>query len=171
MTTTETRAPDQADSAELASADINQILELLPHRYPMLMIDRLEDIKRGVSATGIKNVTINEPFFPGHFPGHPIMPGVLIIEAMAQTAAALVKFSLGTPRDDELVYFMSIDKVRFRKPVGPGDTLRIPVRLIRSRGPVWKFSGEAFVGGDLCAESEFAAMIVSPSQQAQAQES
>ncbi len=110
----------------------HRIMELLPHRYPMLMIDRIEDIKLGISATGIKNVTVNEPFFQGHWPGRPIMPGVLIVEAMAQTAGALVMHALGARRADEVVCFMGIDKARFRKPVVPGDTLKLGVRLIRS---------------------------------------
>jgi 3-hydroxyacyl-[acyl-carrier-protein] dehydratase len=161
MTTPDTEVeanPTNAGPAD--SADINRIMDLLPHRYPMLMIDRLEDIRAGQSATGIKNVTINEPYFMGHFPGHPIMPGVLIVEAMAQTAGALVMHSMGSERKNELVYFMTIDKARFRKPVTPGDTLRIFVNLIRSRGTVWKFSGEARVDGELRADAEFAAMIV-----------
>jgi len=161
MTTTASQAEAPAAQAEeLASADITRIMELLPHRYPMLMIDRLESIKPGVSAVGIKNVTINEPYFVGHFPQRPIMPGVLIVEAMAQTAGALVRYSIGATGSDELVYFMTIDKARFRKPVVPGDTLRITVNLIRSRGPVWRFSSEAVVDGERRAEAEFSAMIV-----------
>ena len=159
MTASDTKDPP--DVAErLGSIDIKRIMELLPHRYPMLMIDRIEDVKLGISAIGIKNVTVNEPFFQGHFPDHPIMPGVLIVEAMAQTAGALVKHSLGTERIDEVVYFMTIDKVRFRKPVGPGDTLKLHVNLLRQRAPVWRFAGEARVNGELRAEAEFSAMIM-----------
>ena len=164
MTASDTKEPPVTEEP-LESIDVKRIMELLPHRYPMLMIDRIEDIKRGVSATGIKNVTANEPFFQGHFPDHPIMPGVLIVEALAQTAGALVKYSIGTERIDELVYFMTIDKARFRKPVGPGDTLRLGVQLIRARAPVWRFSGEARVNGELRAEAEFSAMIMSAAEQ------
>ncbi len=135
-----------------------QIREMIPHRYPFLLIDRVVDIVAGESATGIKCVTINEEFFQGHFPQQPVMPGVLIVEAMAQTAGALVVHSLGGAAAP-VVYFMTIEKARFRKPVVPGDVMRMPVRLIRSRGPVWKFEGRAFVGDDLCAEAEFSAMI------------
>jgi 3-hydroxyacyl-[acyl-carrier-protein] dehydratase len=143
----------------LPSLDVSRIMQLLPHRYPMLMIDRMEDIVENQSATGIKNVTINEPFFQGHFPGTPVMPGVLIVEAMAQTAGALVKHSLDPGLGGRLVYFMTIDNCRFRKRVVPGDQLRIPVKAVRRRGPVWKFTGEAYVGRVLVAEAEFSAMI------------
>lgn len=145
---------------ELTSADVVRLMELLPHRAPMLMIDRLEQIVPKVSAVGIKAVSINEPFFMGHFPGHPVMPGVLIVEAMAQTAGAMVVHSLGVEKMDKLVYFMTIDKARFRHPVVPGDVLTIPVKVQRSRGPVWRFAGEAFVNGRLCAEAEYSAMIM-----------
>jgi len=146
------------------SADINQLLALLPHRYPFLLIDRLEDIRPGVSAVGIKAVTFNEPHFQGHFPGHPVMPGVLIIEAMAQTAAALTMYSIEGGRSDEVVYFMTIDRARFRRPVVPGDTLRIEAKVARNRGNVWRFSGEAFVNGRLVAEAEYSAMVVHTSE-------
>lgn len=160
MTSSDTKeAP--AGEQRGTSFDVKRIMELLPHRYPMLMIDRIDDVRLGVSATGIKNVTVNEPFFQGHFPEHPIMPGVLIVEALAQTAGALVKHSLGTERIDEVVYFMTIDKARFRKPVVPGDTLKLHVNLLRARSPVWKFAGEACVDGELVAEAEFSAMIMS----------
>src|SRR5512147_2931251 len=128
-----------AEKTELESIDVKRLMELLPHRAPMLMIDRLIDIVPGVSATGIKCVSINEPFFAGHFPGHPIMPGVLIVEAMAQAAGALVVHSLGGANQEKIVYFMTIDKARFRHPVVPGDQLIIPVNVQRSRGPVWRF--------------------------------
>lgn len=156
-------APRRAEPGPAASADINQIISLIPHRYPFLLIDRLEEIRPNVSAVGVKNVTINEPFFQGHFPGHPVMPGVLIIEAMAQTAAALVMYTLGG-RKDEVVYFMTVDRARFRKPVVPGDTIRIKAKVARRRGPVWRFNGEAFVNGQLVAEAEYSAMVVKPSE-------
>ena len=133
---------------------------MIPHRYPFLMIDRVNNIVPDESALGIKNVTINVPFFQGHFPGHPVMPGVLIIEAMAQTAAVLVVHTMGTESEGKLVYFMSVDQARFRKPVGPGDCLSILVTKQRNRGHVWKFKGEARVGDTLMAEATFAAMIV-----------
>jgi 3-hydroxyacyl-[acyl-carrier-protein] dehydratase len=141
------------------SIDVEGIQQLLPHRYPMLMIDRVIDMEPGLRATGIKNVTINEPFFQGHFPGHPVMPGVLIIEAMAQTAAVVVVTTLGRERNGSVVYFMSIDHARFRKPVLPGDTMYLYVEKQRSRGNVWKFTGLAKVNDILVAEATYAAMI------------
>ncbi|KAB7739309.1 3-hydroxyacyl-ACP dehydratase FabZ [Parvibaculum sedimenti] len=144
----------------LGSADIKRVMELLPHRYPMLMIDKIVEMKGSESATGIKNVSANEPFFQGHFPGHPVMPGVLIVEAMAQTAGALVLSGLGADAEGKIVYFMTIERARFRKPVQPGDVLKIHVTKIHSRGPVWKFSGEAKVDGVLVAEADYSAMIV-----------
>jgi 3-hydroxyacyl-[acyl-carrier-protein] dehydratase len=146
--------------AELQTADVKRIMELLPHRPPMLLIDRMIDIVPNVSATGVRQISISDPIFAGHFPGHPIMPGVMIVEAMAQTAGALVMFSMNANADDKLVYFMSIDRARFRAPVMPGDVLLIPVKQQRARVPVWKFSGEAYVNGKLCAEAEFSAMIM-----------
>ena len=140
--------------------DVNQIMELIPHRYPFLMIDRITEIVPQTSAVGIKNVTINEPFFQGHFPEQPIMPGVLIVEAMAQTAGALVVASFENKSDSRLVYFMTIDNARFRKPVVPGDTLKIHVNRLQNRGNVWKFKGEAKVDGNLVAEATYSAMIV-----------
>jgi 3-hydroxyacyl-[acyl-carrier-protein] dehydratase len=142
------------------SIDIIQLMKMLPHRYPMLMIDRLDRIVRDHSAVGIKNVTINEPCFQGHFPRRPIMPGVLIIEAMAQTAAALVVYSMGGIAEGRLVYFMSIEDARFRRLVVPGDTLRVHAERIHKRRNVWKFRGEAKVEGALCAEATYTAMIV-----------
>lgn len=138
--------------------DVEQIKKLLPHRPPMLFVEKLADIVPGQSATGYKAVSINEPFFQGHFPERAVFPGVLIVEAMAQTAGALVVHSLGGPVSS-VVYFMTIEKARFRKPVGPGDLLRMPVKLVRRRDPVWKFEGQAFVGDTLVAEAEFSAMI------------
>lgn len=140
--------------------DINRIMQMIPHRYPFLMVDKVVNLIPNESAIGIKNVTINEPFFQGHFPQRPVMPGVLIIEAMAQTAAVLVVETLGPSAEGKLVYFMSVDSARFRKPVGPGDTLAIHVYKERSRGNVWKFRGEAKVGETLMAEATYAAMIL-----------
>lgn len=138
--------------------DVEQIKKLLPHRAPMLLVEKLADIVPSESATGYKAVSINEPFFMGHFPERALMPGVLIVEAMAQTAGALVVHSLKGEASSS-VYFLTIEQARFRKPVVPGDLLRMPVKKLRQRGPVWKFSGEAFVGDILCAEAEFSAMI------------
>ena len=143
---------------EPAILDVEQIKKLLPHRPPMLLVERLTDIVPRQSATGFKAVSINDPFFQGHFPERAVMPGVLIVEAMAQTAGALVVHSL-TGKTTSSVYFLTIDNARFRKPVVPGDLLRMPVKKLRQRGPVWKFEGKAFVGDDLCAEAEFSAMI------------
>ena len=143
----------------LGSADILQIMQALPHRYPFLMIDRVVEVISNVSCVGIKNVSINEAFFQGHFPRQPVLPGVLVIEAMAQTAAVLVVYTLGPESEGKLVYFMSVDDARFRRPVMPGDQLRIHVTKERNRGNVWKFRGEAKVEGVLVAEATFAAMI------------
>lgn len=148
------------DPIDIASIDINRIMELLPHRYPFLMIDKMIDIRLGKNATGIKNVTINEELFQGHFPGHPVFPGVLIIEAMAQTAAAMVVETLGPAAENKLVYFMTVDEARFRKPVMPGDQLQVHIKTERNRGAVWKFSGKATVDGKLHAEAVFSAMIM-----------
>jgi len=147
-------------SQEGRTIGIQEIMEMIPHRYPFLMIDKVVNVVPNVSAVGVKNVTINEPFFQGHFPGHPIMPGVLIIEAMAQTSAVLVIQTMGEESEGKLVYFMSVDQARFRKPVTPGDCLSITVTKKQNRGPVWKFQGEARVGETLMAEATFAAMIV-----------
>jgi len=145
---------------KLDQMDINRIMELIPHRYPFLMIDRVIDVVPGMKATGVKNVSINEQFFAGHFPEKPVMPGVLIIEAMAQTAACLVVHTLGEASEGKLVYFMSVDGARFRKPVEPGDQLHVEVTKQRSRGNVWKFAGRAMVGDILVAEATYAAMIM-----------
>ena len=142
-----------------AELDIGRIQEMIPHRYPMLMIDRVIDLVPNHHATGIKNVTINEPFFQGHFPAEPVMPGVMIIEAMAQTAAVLVVATLGSESEGSLVYFMSVDQARFRKPVMPGDTLHVHVSKDRNRGNVWKFSAKALVGDVLVADATYAAMV------------
>tara|TARA_Y100000588_G_scaffold148557_1_gene162539 strand:+ start:133 stop:594 length:462 start_codon:yes stop_codon:yes gene_type:complete len=149
------------DHAERAGdIDINAIMRMIPHRYPFLMIDRVADVVDNQSAVGIKNVSIAEPHFQGHFPSMPVMPGVLIIEAMAQTAAVLVVHTLGPEAEGKLVYFMSVDKARFRKPVVPGDVLHVHVTKDRMRGNVWRFTGEAKVNDVLCAEATFAAMIM-----------
>jgi 3-hydroxyacyl-[acyl-carrier-protein] dehydratase len=139
---------------------IERIMRMIPHRYPFLLIDKVVDVRSDSDAVGIKNVTINEPFFAGHFPQRPVMPGVLIIESMAQTAAVLVVQTLGTQAEGKLVYFMSVDNARFRKPVVPGDRLRVHVTKQRNRGSVWKFAGEAYVDEKLVAEATFAAMIL-----------
>ncbi len=136
--------------------DIKEILTLLPHRYPFLLVDRVIELEPKLKAVGIKNVTINEPFFQGHFPNNPVMPGVLIVEAMAQVAGILAFKSGGTA---QTVYFMSIDKVKFRKPVVPGDQLRFETAVTHTRGNVWKFEGKAFVDGKLVSEAEFTAMM------------
>jgi len=143
-----------------AEIDILRIMQLIPHRYPFLMIDRVVDVTAGETATGIKNVSINEFFFQGHFPQRPVMPGVLIIEAMAQTAAVLVVHTLGRESEGKLVYFMSVEDARFRKPVFPGDKLAVRVVKKHSRGNVWKFEGEALVEGRRVADATFAAMIM-----------
>ncbi|MGD9804528.1 MAG: 3-hydroxyacyl-ACP dehydratase FabZ [Hyphomicrobiaceae bacterium] len=148
---------------EMTTADVLRIMELLPHRYPFLLIDKIRDMVGDETAVGIKNVTINEPFFQGHFPKYPVMPGVLIIEALAQTAGALCVNNSGETNIPHIVYFMGIDKAKFRKPVVPGDQLHLHVRKLRSRGPVWRFYGEARVNEQVVAEAEISAMIVDPS--------
>jgi 3-hydroxyacyl-[acyl-carrier-protein] dehydratase len=140
--------------------DILRIMEMIPHRHPFLMIDRVADVVADLRATGIKNLSINESFFQGHFPSRPVMPGVLIIEAMAQTAAVLVVHTLGAKSEGKLVYFMSVDNARFRRPVFPGDQLSVHVLKQRSRGNVWKFEGRAMVGDNVMAEAVLAAMIL-----------
>lgn len=149
-----------AAGATVANIDINRVMEMIPHRYPMLMVDRIRELTPDVGAIGIKNVSINEHFFQGHFPSQPVMPGVLIIEAMAQTAAVLVVHTLGKDAEGKLVYFMSVDDARFRRPVTPGDQLEIHVSKIQHRRNVWKFSGVAKIDGNIHAEATFAAMIM-----------
>jgi 3-hydroxyacyl-[acyl-carrier-protein] dehydratase len=141
-------------------ADAKRIMEMIPHRYPFLLIDRLISVTPNEAATALKNVSMNENFFQGHFPGAPVMPGVLIIEAMAQTAAALVVHSAGKELEGKLVYFMAIDDAKFRKPVVPGDQLHITVTKQQNRRNVWRFQGEAKVDGNLCAEAVVTAMIM-----------
>ncbi|WP_029008140.1 3-hydroxyacyl-ACP dehydratase FabZ [Azospirillum halopraeferens] len=140
--------------------DITRVMQMIPHRYPMLMIERVIDVVPNESAVGVKNVSINEPFFAGHFPSRPVMPGVMIIEAMAQTAAVLVVSTLGPDAEGKLVYFMTVDEARFRRPVTPGDQLHIHVSKVRHRANVWKFRGEAKVNGTLVAEATYSAMIL-----------
>jgi 3-hydroxyacyl-[acyl-carrier-protein] dehydratase len=149
----------EAVITSLETADIQRILEVLPHRYPFLLIDRIVDIDGDNSATGIKNVTINEPHFTGHFPGKPIMPGVLIVESMAQTAGAIALLSRES-HTPALVYFMSIDGAKFRKPVVPGDQMRIHVRKTKRRGGLMKYSCVAMVEGQKVAEAEVTAMLI-----------
>ncbi len=148
------------EAQDTTTADLARIKRMIPHRFPFLLIDRVEEIRKGESAVGVKNVSANEPHFQGHFPAEPVMPGVLIVEAMAQTAGVLVVESLGSIDQDLLVYFMTIDNCRFRAKVVPGDVLRLYVKVTRSRGKVFRFSGEAKVDGRLVAEAEFSAMII-----------
>lgn len=150
--------PALSEAGEIV--DLAGILEAIPHRYPFLLVDRVLDLVPGRSAVGLKNVTVNEGFFQGHFPHHPVMPGVLIIESMAQTAAVLVVKTLGPDSAGKLVYFMTIEGAKFRRPVLPGDQLRVHVTVERSRGNVWKFRGTARVDGTSVAEATFAAMIM-----------
>jgi 3-hydroxyacyl-[acyl-carrier-protein] dehydratase len=139
--------------------NIEKIMDMIPHRYPILLLDRMMEVGDNF-AIGLKNVTINEDYFNGHFPGKPIMPGVLIIEALAQTAAAFVVLKLEAENDKKLVYFMSIENAHFRKPVTPGDTLHLHVEVIKNRGSVWKMKGEAKVDGERVADAVFSAMVV-----------
>ena len=140
--------------------DVGCILHLLPHRYPFLLVDRAEDYKPSESIVGIKCVTFNEPFFAGHFPEYPVMPGVLIVEALAQTGAVLMSKSLDVDVAGKTILFISLDNCRFRQPVRPGDVLRMPVEVVKHRGDLFKFKGQAMVGDKVAAEAEFAAMVV-----------
>jgi 3-hydroxyacyl-[acyl-carrier-protein] dehydratase len=142
------------------SIDMGEILRRIPHRYPFLLVDRAEEYRAHQSIVGIKCVTANEPFFPGHFPGNPVMPGVLIVEAIAQTGAVLMSKSLNADVTGKTIFFTSLDNCRFRSPVRPGDVLRMPVEVLRSRGDLFKFRGRAMVGDKLACEVEFAAMVV-----------
>ena len=153
----------ETESRKLESADINRVMELLPHRYPMLLIDRIKDMDGNESAIGVKNVTINDPFFEGHFPGHPVMPGVLIVEAMAQTAGAICarEHSQGKRK---LVYFMTIDGAKFRRPVVPGDVLELRVVKQKQRKSIFKYQCEAWVGDEKAAEADIGAMMIDPEE-------
>ena len=146
----------------ITELDIDQIQKRIPHRPPMLLIERVEQIVPDESAVGIKMVSVGEPFFAGHFPDYPIMPGVLIVEAMAQTAACMVSVTLGGDTEDKLVFFTTIDKVRFRKPVRPGALLKLHVEKVSAKGPLWRFAGFSTVDDVRTSEAEFAAMIVDP---------
>ncbi|MBI5940056.1 MAG: 3-hydroxyacyl-ACP dehydratase FabZ [Caulobacterales bacterium] len=144
--------------ASLPTIEIGEILARLPHRYPFLLVDRAEDYRAGESLVGIKCVTINEPFFPGHFPGNPVMPGVLVVEALAQVGALLMSKTWDVDMEKSTIFFMSVDGARFRLPVRPGDVLKLHVEVVKIRAPVVKFKGRALVNGKLAAECEFAAM-------------
>ncbi|ADO42688.1 3-hydroxyacyl-ACP dehydratase FabZ [Ketogulonicigenium vulgare] len=159
MSDTSTLTPVDAEKT-LLTADIQVIQSILPHRYPFLLVDRVIDIDGTTSAVGIKNVSMNEPHFQGHFPGNPIMPGVTIVEAMAQTATVMVGAALGKTDNSIMVYFMGIDECKFRRKVVPGDQLRMKVTTLRGKpgGKVWRFRGEATVDGELACECEFTAM-------------
>jgi 3-hydroxyacyl-[acyl-carrier-protein] dehydratase len=152
----------QEATKEAASApiDINQVMALIPHRPPFLLVDRAEAYVANTSIVGIKAVTVNEPFFEGHFPGFPVMPGVLIVEAMAQTSAILMSKSLAVEVAGKTIMFMSVDNCRFRAPVRPGDMLRLEVEVVQARGVVFKFKGQALVDGKRVAQAEWAAMVV-----------
>ena len=150
---------DQAAVERTGSVDLERIMQMIPHRYPLLLVDKVVDIVADQSAVGIKNVTINEPQFQGHFPQQAVMPGVFIIESMAQTAAVLVVYTLGPESEGKLVYFMTVDNARFRRPIVPGDVMHVQVSKVRNRGAIWKFRGEVMVDGKLAAEADFSAMI------------
>lgn len=151
-----------SDDKTMGPADIRRILGLLPHRYPMLLVDRVESMVRDTSIHAVKAVTINEPFFQGHFPGRPIMPGVLIIEALAQAGGVLAIESLGLAGSGKLVYFMGIDGVKFRKPVEPGHLLDLHVKILQAKRNICKFEGRAMLGDQLATECQFTAMIADP---------
>jgi 3-hydroxyacyl-[acyl-carrier-protein] dehydratase len=151
----------KAPAAEGADdIDITEVLKRIPHRYPFLLVDRAEDYRAHQSIVGIKCVTVNEPFFVGHFPDYPVMPGVLIVEALAQTGAVLMSKSMDVDTKGKTIFFVSLDNCRFRNPVRPGDVLRLNVEVVRARGDLFKFRGKAMVGEKVAAEAEFAAMLV-----------
>jgi len=152
----------ESSTSDPVSVNLEMIQRMIPHRYPFLFIDKVRDIHVGKSAVGIKNVTINEPHFQGHFPKKPVMPGVMIVEAMAQTAAVLISQTLNLIDKDPLVYFMTMDKFRFRQMVVPGDVLELHVKVVRGRGKIWKLWGEGIVDGSIATEGEFSAMIDLP---------
>jgi 3-hydroxyacyl-[acyl-carrier-protein] dehydratase len=154
--------PESADTPALTTADLSMIQRIIPHRYPFLLIDKVQDIVIDQSCVGIKNVTYNEPQFQGHFPGMPIFPGVMIIEAMAQTSGVLVGLSMDLVDKEAKVFFMGVDGVKFRRKVVPGDVLELHVRALRGGGRVWKFEGRAMVGPELCCEATFMAMFDVP---------
>lgn len=154
-----TQSPEE-EAKKIGSADIMRIMEMLPHRYPLLMVDRMLEMVPDERAVGLKNLSINENFFQGHFPEQPVMPGVLIVESMAQTAGCLVVHTLGKEAEGKLVFFMSIEDCRFRKPVVPGDSMHVHVQKIQNRRSVWKFRGEAYVDGVLHAEATVTAMLM-----------
>lgn len=154
-----TQSPEE-EAKKIGTADIMRIMEMLPHRYPLLMVDRMLEMVPDERAVGLKNLSINENFFQGHFPAQPVMPGVLIVESMAQTAGCLVVHTLGEEAEGKLVFFMSIEDCRFRKPVVPGDALHVHVKKIQNRRSVWKFRGEAYVDGVLHAEATVTAMLM-----------
>ncbi|MCA1749977.1 MAG: 3-hydroxyacyl-ACP dehydratase FabZ [Parasphingopyxis sp.] len=156
---------DKKDNAANGPFDIRRVMAAIPHRYPMLLVDRVEEIEPGVSITAVKGVTMNEHFFQGHFPGRPIMPGVMIIEGMAQTAAIMAVDELDLLDSGKLVYFMAIDSAKFRAPVEPGCLLTYKVRFAKKRFPVCKFAGEAWIGDKLVAECGFTAMIADPPEE------
>ncbi len=151
---------DDANNGGGPSIDYAEVLRRIPHRYPFLLVDRAEDYRQSASIVGVKNVTANEPFFQGHFPGNPVMPGVLIVEAMAQSGALLMSKSLDVDPTGKTIFFASVDNARFRVPVRPGDTLRMYVEVLKHRGGLFKFRGQARVGDQVAAEAEFAAMLV-----------
>lgn len=157
--TAEAPAPESA-AGRVEAYDIARIMHAIPHRFPFLLVDRVVDVRANESCVGIKNVSINEHHFQGHFPSMPVMPGVLIIESMAQTAAVLVVETLGPTAAGKLVYFMTVDNAKFRKPVVPGDQMHVHVRKEKQRGNIWKFSAEAKVDGKVVAEATYAAMIL-----------
>ena len=150
----------EESAVKFALVDINEILRTLPHRYPMLLIDRVIKIRADYSGIGIKNVTYNEPYFQGHFPSRPVMPGVMVIESMAQTAAVLVVHTLGSAAEGKLVYFMSVDEARFRRPIMPGDRMYIHVKRERRRGNVWRFAARVMIDDHLAADATITAMIL-----------